>query len=170
MRVFLSGMFYVRTCKSTADSKQPATSMVAWLLTDFSLSEEWCNAPCVWGWLVNSTYLIHENAKWHIVWGWLVNSTYLIHENAKWHIVCCYKNPYIPSDCQRGSLVEGFSSNDKKNEWSMGFSLPSPCACNLMIPKMLRQDIKRKESMGHHCNLMIIIHHWHRKKTTFWIE
>ncbi len=61
-------------------------------------------------------------------------------------------NPYIPSDCQLGSLVERFSSNDKNKTWMINGLQPafpaSPCARDLMIPKMLWQDIKRKESMG----------------------
>jgi hypothetical protein len=63
----------------------------------------------------------------------------------------------MPSDCQRGSLVEVFSSNDKKlNDQCLQPAFPtSPCAFNLMIPKMLCQDIKRKawaplQSHDHH--------------------
>lgn len=113
----------VSTCKSTPDTKQPA-SMVACLLNDFSLSEKWCTTMCVWGWLANATYLIHENAEWHIV--------------------CCYGNPYIPSDCQRGSLVERFSSNDKTNmndQWAS--------ACLPRFPLCMRPNDTQDAAAGY---------------------
>jgi hypothetical protein len=50
----------------------------------------------------------------------------------------------MPSDCQHGSFVEGFSSNDLNDQWLQPAFPASLCALDLMIPNMLRQDIKRK--------------------------